>query len=53
MSGVGGEKVFENDMDVLGMCKSLAIGEVSIYSEGDGEPVSNALGTHSIPRNCF
>ncbi len=41
--------------DILASCqllklgKSLAIGEVSIYSEGEEEPVAHAVGTYSIP----
>jgi acyl-coenzyme A thioesterase PaaI-like protein len=31
--------------------KSLAVGEVSIYSEGDDDPVAHVVGTYSIPRN--
>jgi acyl-coenzyme A thioesterase PaaI-like protein len=44
------------DRDILGVCKllqrgkSLAVGEVSIYSEGVTEPVAHAVGTYSIPR---
>lgn len=30
--------------------KVLAVGEVSIYSEGEDEPVAHATGTYSIPR---
>ena len=43
------------DKDILGKCKllklgkSLAIGEVSIFSEGTSEPVAHAVGTYSIP----
>ena len=41
--------------DVVGVCKlmklgrSLAVGEVSLYSEGDNEPVAHVVGTYSIP----
>ncbi len=41
--------------DILAECKllklgkSLAVGEVSIYSEGDEAPVAHAVGTYSIP----
>ncbi|MDG2141817.1 MAG: PaaI family thioesterase [Gammaproteobacteria bacterium] len=41
--------------DLLGTCKllklgkSLAIGEVSIFSEGKNDPVAHAVGTYSIP----
>lgn len=41
--------------DIIGVCrllklgKRLAVGEVSIYSEGDPAPVAHAVGTYSIP----
>lgn len=41
--------------DVLGVCKllkvgkGLVVGEVTLYSEGDSEPVAHAVGTYSIP----
>ena len=41
--------------DILARCKllkcgkTLAIGEVSIYSDGIDEPVAHAVGTYSIP----
>ena len=44
------------DRAVVGVCKlmklgrSLAGGEVSLYSEGIGEPVAHVVGTYSIPR---
>jgi acyl-coenzyme A thioesterase PaaI-like protein len=40
---------------VIGVCKllkvgkSLAVGEVTLYSEGSQEPVAHAVGTYSIP----
>ena len=40
---------------VIGVCKliklgrSLAVGEVSLYSEGQSEIVAHAVGTYSIP----
>src|SRR6516162_1742477 len=40
---------------IIGVCKllklgkSLAVGEVSLYSESDAEPVAHAVGTYSIP----
>jgi hypothetical protein len=43
------------DADILGVCKllkmgkTLAVGEVSLYSEGDPEPVAHAVGTYAIP----
>ena len=43
------------DRDILGVCRllkvgrTLAVGEVSIYSEGSEEPVAHAVGTYSIP----
>jgi acyl-coenzyme A thioesterase PaaI-like protein len=44
------------DKDIIGVCKliklgrTLAIGEVSIYSEGNPEMVAHAVGTYAIPR---
>lgn len=43
------------DRDIFGVCnllkvgKSLAVGDVSIYSEGSDDPVAHAVGTYSIP----
>lgn len=43
------------DRDVLGRCqllkvgRRLAIGEVSLFSEGDEQPVAHAVGTYAIP----
>jgi uncharacterized protein (TIGR00369 family) len=40
---------------IVGVCKllklgrSLAVGEVSLYSEGDDQPVAHVVGTYSIP----
>jgi len=44
-----------SDRDIIGKCqllklgRRLAVGEVSLYAEGDPEPVSHAVGTYSIP----
>ena len=44
-----------SDRDILGVCKlmkvgrSLVVGEVNLYSEGDERPVAHAVGTYSIP----
>jgi acyl-coenzyme A thioesterase PaaI-like protein len=44
------------DRAILGFCKlmkvgrSLAVGEVALYSEGSDEPVAHVVGTYSIPR---
>ncbi len=41
--------------DLIGECRlmklgrSLAVGEVDIYSEGDPQPVAHAVGTYAIP----
>ena len=41
--------------DILGVCKlmklgrTLAVGEVHLYSDGSDEPVAHAVGTYSIP----
>jgi acyl-coenzyme A thioesterase PaaI-like protein len=43
------------ERDVIGVCrllkvgKSLAVGEVALYSEGLDNPVAHAVGTYSIP----
>ncbi len=45
-----------SDRDIIGVCKllklgrTLAVGEVAIYSEGIDEPVAHAVGTYAIPR---
>jgi acyl-coenzyme A thioesterase PaaI-like protein len=45
------------DKAIIGVCKlikvgrTLAIGEVSLYSEGNDEPVAHAVGTYAIPSN--
>ena len=45
-----------DDRAVAGVCKllklgrSLAVGEVSLFSEGIAEPVAHVGGTYSIPR---
>jgi acyl-coenzyme A thioesterase PaaI-like protein len=44
-----------SDRDIIGKCtlikvgKSLVVGDVNLYSEGDGRPVAHAVGTYSIP----
>ena len=41
--------------DIIAVCKlmkvgkSLAVGEVSLYSDGIAEPVAHAVGTYAIP----
>jgi acyl-coenzyme A thioesterase PaaI-like protein len=43
------------DKTIVGVCrlmkigKSLAVGEVSLYSEGNDQPVAHVVGTYSIP----
>lgn len=43
------------DNDVIGVCKllkvgrTLVVGEVYLYSEGNQEPVAHVVGTYSIP----
>jgi acyl-coenzyme A thioesterase PaaI-like protein len=45
------------DRDIIARCtliklgKTLAVGEVSIYSEGLPDPVAHAVGTYAIPLN--
>ncbi len=44
------------DRPIIGVCKlmkvgkSLAVGEVALYSEGSDEPVAHVVGTYSIPK---
>ncbi len=44
------------DRSIIGVCKliklgkTLAVGEVSLYSEGMTDPVAHAVGTYAIPR---
>lgn len=43
------------DRGIVGVCKllkvgrTLAVGEVALYSEGQPEPVAHVVGTYSIP----
>ena len=43
--------------NIVGICKlmklgkTLAVGEVSLYSEGVSDPVAHVVGTYSIPRD--
>ncbi len=45
------------DRAIIGVCKlmkvgkSLAVGEVALYSEGLPDPVAHVVGTYSIPRD--
>ncbi len=45
-----------SDRAIIGVCKmlkigrTLAVGEVTLYSEGQDEPVAHAVGTYAIPR---
>ena len=44
------------DRDVIAVCrllkmgKSLVVGEVSLYSDGDDQPVAHAVATYSLPK---
>jgi acyl-coenzyme A thioesterase PaaI-like protein len=44
-----------SNASIVGVCKlmklgkSLAVGEVTLYSEGDEQPVAHVVGTYSIP----
>jgi acyl-coenzyme A thioesterase PaaI-like protein len=44
-----------SERDIIGVCrllklgKVLAVGEVSLYSKGQDEPVAHVVGTYSIP----
>ena len=43
------------DKDIIAQChlmklgKSLVVGDVALYSDGDTEPVAHVVGTYSIP----
>ena len=45
------------DRDLLAVCRllrvgrTLAVGEVSIFSEGDDDPVAHVVGTYALPRS--
>ncbi len=45
-----------SDRAIIGVCtmmkigRSLAVGEVNLYSEGQDDPVAHAVGTYAIPR---
>jgi acyl-coenzyme A thioesterase PaaI-like protein len=45
------------DHDIIAHCtllklgKTLAVGEVSLYSEGNPDPVAHVVGTYAIPPN--
>lgn len=47
-----------SDRDIIGVCKllklgkTLAVGEVSLYSEGLPDMVAHAVGTYAIPRSA-
>ncbi len=44
------------DRDIIAVCtllkvgKTLAVGEVSLFSEGDPAPVAHVVGTYAIPK---
>ena len=44
------------ERSIIGVCKliklgkTLAVGEVSLYSEGIADPVAHAVGTYALPR---
>jgi acyl-coenzyme A thioesterase PaaI-like protein len=46
----------EPGKSIVGVCKlmkvgkALAVGEVTLYSQGSAKPVAHAVGTYSIPR---
>lgn len=47
------------DSDIIGVCKlmkvgkTLATGDVYLYSEGDEHPVAHAVGTYAIPPSAY
>lgn len=45
-----GDRAIVGECRLLKLGRTLAVGEVSLYSEGLDEPVAHAVGTYSIPR---
>lgn len=45
-----GDRAILGECRLLKLGRTLAVGEVSIYSEGSDEPVAHAVGTYAIPR---
>lgn len=43
------ERAIVGACQLLKLGKTLAVGEVSLYSEGSSEPVAHAVGTYAIP----
>ncbi|EDY86053.1 thioesterase superfamily [gamma proteobacterium HTCC5015] len=43
------EKNIIADCHLIKVGKTLVVGEVFLYSEGDSEPVAHAVGTYAIP----
>ncbi|HWJ06243.1 MAG TPA: PaaI family thioesterase [Steroidobacteraceae bacterium] len=47
----------DSGRDIVGECRlmklgrTLAVGEVWLYSEGESEPVAHVVGTYAIPRS--
>lgn len=44
-----GDRAIIGECQLLKLGKTLAVGEVFIYSEGQDEPVAHAVGTYAIP----
>lgn len=44
-----GNRAIIGECTLLKLGRTLAVGEVSIYSEGLNEPVAHAVGTYAIP----
>jgi acyl-coenzyme A thioesterase PaaI-like protein len=45
-----GDRAIIGECRLLKVGKTLAVGEVSLYSEGQDEPVAHAVGTYAIPQ---
>lgn len=46
------EKAIIGECKLLKVGKTLVVGEVSLYSEGDPKPVAHVVGTYSVPQSA-
>ena len=45
------EKAIIGECKLLKVGRTLVVGEVSLYSEGDPKPVAHVVGTYSVPQS--
>ena len=46
------EKAIIGECKLLKVGRTLVVGEVSLYSEGDPKPVAHVVGTYSVPQSA-